>query len=138
MSCREGRSDASPKKGTTFGGACARAACGVISGSWWWNPSARHWYCRDCAVKINRCSPELCVLSIDGAEATDGLAELSALGQCIEEHVWPGHPRYDAMERVIEAAIEAVRGYDGNLKGLNDLRRALLSLDLECFTRPRD
>lgn len=57
------------QKGGTWRGRCARSSCNVIMGAWWWNKSTRLWYCEDCARKINRHSPGLCVVSESEAHA---------------------------------------------------------------------
>jgi hypothetical protein len=37
--------------------------------------------------------------AIDDALRKQALDHLSEMGQCFEEHVWPGHPKYEAAIR---------------------------------------
>lgn len=54
----------------------------------------------------------------------------SAQGQCLEEHIWPGHPKYEAIQAVVKAALEwADNDYGspdtGLLDAVRDYRAAL-------------
>jgi hypothetical protein len=66
----------------------------------------------------------------ENSSSRKALAELTALGQCIEEHVWRGHPVFGAMERVIEAARHYVDpDYDAVADVFAEVESALAALD---------